>query len=93
MGKRKKVQDRDETSKKRAVEVDRTVINLVHTCNPEMIGKRVKMLFTVDDHSDEWYEGIIATYNVLSGKYGVYFPADNETVETTLEDNDLEFID
>ena len=50
------------------------------------------MLFTVDDHSDEWYEGIIATYNVLSGKYGVYFPADNETVETTFEDNDLEFI-
>ena len=57
-----------------------------------MIGKRVKMLFTVED-KDEWCEGIIATYNILSGKYGIYFPADNETVETSLEDDDLKFID
>ena len=92
--KRKEAPKHDQATpaKKRAVEVDKTVINLVHSCNPEMIGKRVKMLFTVEDE-DEWYEGIIATYNILSGKYGIYFPTDNETVETSLEDDDLEFID
>ena len=43
------------------------------------------------EDEDEWYEGIIATYNnILSG---IHFPADNETVETSLEDDNLEFID
>ena len=51
------------------------------------------MLFDVDDHT-EWYEGVIATYNIVNGKYGIYFPCDNETIETTLDDDeDLEFVD
>ena len=83
--------DHATVSKKRAIEVDKTVINLAHSCNPEMIGRRVKMLFTVEDE-DDWYEGIVVTYNILSGKYGIYFPADNETVETNREDDDLHFI-
>ena len=83
----------NEISKKRAVEVDKTVVNVVNICDPKVIGKRVRMLFNVDDHTEEWYEGIIATYNIITGKYGIYFPSDNETVESTLDDEDLEFID
>ena len=50
------------------------------------------MLFDVDDHT-EWYEGVVATYNIVNGKYGIFVPVDNETIETTLDDEDLEFID
>lgn len=49
------------------------------------------MLFDVDDHMEQ-YEGVIATYNI-NGKYRIYFPCDNETIETTLDDEDLEFVD
>lgn len=82
----------DSSEKRRAVEVGNTTLDLVPGHDPSAIGRRVKMLFDVDDDT-EWYKGVIATYNIVSGKYGIFFPADNETIETTLDDEDLEFID
>ena len=79
----------DTDVKKKALEVDKTIIDLVPNNILGAIGKRVKILFVVDDHT-EWYEGIVAIYNILSGKYGIFFPSDKET---TLDDDDLEFID
>ena len=39
----------------------------------------------------EWYKGVVATYNIVNVKYGIFL-IDNETIETTLN-QDLEFID
>ncbi len=42
---------------------------------------------------DEWFDGVIATYNGISGKYGVFFPCDGETVEMSIDDHDLKLMD
>ena len=38
----------------------------------------------------ELYDGIICSYNGMTRKYGVYFPCDGETIDTDLEDKDME---
>ena len=56
------------------------------------MGKCVRMRFEVSG-SEKWYDGVISAYNGVTGKYGVYFPCDKETVEVSLDDEDMEFID
>ena len=36
----------------------------------------------------KWYEGVIVSYNGMTKKYGIYFPCDKQTVETSLADDD-----
>ena len=41
------------------------------------------------DYTDggcDWYEGIIVTFNCISGKYGVFFPSDNTSEEFSLNE-------
>ena len=43
---------------------------------------------------EQWFDGIITSYDGLKGKYGVYFPLDGQTVDTSLGDEeDLEMCD
>ena len=63
--------------------MDNATLDLVPSSDPRAIGKKVKVLLNVDDHS-EWYEGVVVTYNIINGNYGTYFPCDNKIVETTL---------
>ena len=42
---------------------------------------------------EEWYSGTICSYNVMTGKYGVYFPCDGQTVDTLLDDYNMEIMD
>ena len=42
---------------------------------------------------EQWYEGIISSYNVITGKYSVYFPYDGVTKEASYDDEDMEIID
>ena len=37
----------------------------------------------------EWYEGIITSNNMITGKYGIYFPCDGLT-EASFDDDDME---
>ena len=60
--------------------------------NPFAIRKKVKMMFDVEGMC-EWYEGIVAGYNIVTGKYSIFFPYNNETIQTNLDDDDLKFID
>lgn len=55
--------------------------------------KKVKVKLMVDLKREEWFWVIISTYNGLSGKYGVYFLSGQQTVQTTLDDEDLKLID
>ena len=39
-----------------------------------------------------WYNGIVASYNGITGKYGIYFLCDGQVDEASFEDNDMEII-
>ena len=54
----------------------------------------MKIKFQITDtDTEETFEGVIASYNGMTGKFGVYFPSDGETVDVSLSDEDLEIID
>lgn len=56
----------------------------------EVIGKNIRMKFETSSETEVWYNGIICSYNIITKKYGVYFPCDQQTVETSLDDSDVE---
>ena len=57
-----------------------------------MLGKKLVMKFMVD-RKPKWFKGIINAYDGLTGKYGVYFPFDKETVYIFENDKDVRFVD
>ena len=61
--------------------------------HPEVLGKAVRMKFEVTPGVEKWFSGIICSYNGITYKYSVYFPCDKETIETILDDPDLEIVD
>ena len=56
-----------------------------------LLGKKLIMKFNVDK-KPKWFKGIINAYDGLSGKYGVYFPFDKETVYIHEDDEDVRFV-
>ncbi len=57
------------------------------------MGKEVKVNFFVKDSGEgQWFDGVIVTYNGMSGHYGVCFPCDGQTVEMSLDVKDLELV-
>ena len=64
--------------------------NSPQTVTPEVIGKNVRMKFQTSAGKEQWYDGIICSYNGITVKYSIYFPCDGETIETTLDDSDLD---
>ena len=55
--------------------------------------KAVKVKFLVKESGkEEWFDGMIISYNGMSGLYGIYFPCDGQTVEMSLDDEDLELV-
>ena len=61
--------------------------------HPEILGKKARMKFNDGEGEDQWYEGVVSSYNVITGKYGVYFPLDGTTEETSYADGDFELMD
>ena len=61
--------------------------------SPEIIGKRAKMKFVDEKQQEQWYEGVISSYSVITGKYTLFFPSDGLTEEASYEDEDMEIID
>ena len=51
------------------------------------------MKFEDEQGEDKWYEGVVSSYNVITGKYGVFFPSDGTTEETSYDDGDFELMD
>ncbi len=41
--------------------------------SPEIIGKRAKMKFVDEKQQEQWYEGVISSYSVITGKYTLFF--------------------
>ena len=42
---------------------------------------------------DTWFEGVIATYDAIKARFGIFFPCDQEIVYVSLDDEDLEFLE
>ena len=76
------------------ITVENSKIQFTPNTQPEVMGRRVKMKFQITDtDTEETFEGVIASYNGMTGKFGVYFPSDGETVDVSLSDDNLEIID
>ena len=56
------------------------------------MGKCARMKFQGKKGEEEWYEGVVSSYNVITGKYSIYFPSDGQTEEASFDDEDLEII-
>ena len=58
-----------------------------------LMGKKVKMQFFIEDTGkNEDFIGQITTYDGVTGKYGVYFPCDEEVVYVSPDDEDIVFL-
>ena len=57
-----------------------------------MLGRNLMMKFTVDC-KPQWFKGIVNAYYGLTGKYGVYFPCNKQTVYILEDDKDIRFCD
>ena len=64
---------------------------LIPDKHPEVMGKHATMKFE-DQSGVWWYEGIISSYNIITGKYCIYFPCDGQTEEASFDDNDMEIM-
>jgi len=43
------------------------------------MGRNVQVKFAVTDEN-QWFDGIVMSYDGASGKYGIYFPYNKETI-------------
>ena len=60
--------------------LDNTTLTFTKNPNPEVMGKKVKVNFMVNElKREEWFVGIISSYNGLKGEYGIHFPCENRT--------------
>ena len=57
-----------------------------------MLGRKLMMKFTVNCKLQQ-FKGIVNAYDGLTGKYGVYFPCDKQTVYILEDDKDIRFCD
>ena len=88
-----KVFQRILTKKPKLLVEDKT-FTFIPNPHPEVMGKRVKVKFMVNNSKkEEWFVGVISSYNGLKGEYGIYFPCDKKTVNMTLDDEDLELLE
>ena len=80
--------------KRSKLSVDNMTLTFIPNPHPEVMGKKVRVKFTVkDSKKEEWFVGIISSYNGIKGEYGIFFPCDNQTVQMKLDDKDLEFLE
>ena len=50
------------------------------------------MKFDDGKGQEQWYEGVISSYNMITGKYSIYFPSDGLTEKASFNDEDMEII-
>ncbi len=49
---------------------------------------------SADDGKDEWYESVISSYDIITGRYTTYmhFPSDGSSEQAYLDDEDMEIM-
>ena len=79
-----------------SIQVDECVVQIHTNQHPEVLGKRVCVKYDINKSgcpASQWYEGIITSYNCMTGKYSVYFSCDGVTDEFTLNEDGFNIID
>ena len=90
---RKRKSNDAHSSTSHEMNVDNSVVQYYPNTHPEILGEKARMKFNDGEGEDQWYEGVVSSYNVITGKYGVYFPCDGTTEETSYADGDFELMD
>ena len=90
---RKRKSNDAHSSTSHEMNVDNSVVQYYPNTHPEILGKKARMKFNDGEGEDQWYEGVVSSYNVITGKYSVYFPCDGATEETSYADGDFELMD
>ena len=80
------------TKKSKTIAMDRTVRFIPNSYILMFSGKQCECNLRYQE-KNEWFERIIATYDGLKGKFGIYFPSDGKTHFASLDDEDLEVIE
>ena len=63
-------------------------IKFIPNTRSDALGRKVKMkLETLT--GEQWFNGMITSYDGLKGKFRVYLPSDGQMVDTFLGDEDL----
>ena len=50
-----------------AVCVDNSIVQYIPNYHPEILGKHARMRFETESRKEEWYEGVISSYNANMG--------------------------
>ena len=82
--------DNDQPHKKKAISIGKSVVQYIPNSQPDVMGKQVETKFKIS--GKKWFQGVITTYNGLTGHYGIHFPYDSQTIDVTLDDEDLRFL-
>ena len=64
-----------------------TVVTIHH---PEVMGKTVRVKYDDQDGCSKWYQGLITSFNCMTGKYSVFFPSDKTSEEFALDEDGLD---
>ncbi len=73
--------------------MDNSIIKCIHNEYPEILGKCDRMRFEcANDGKDEWYEGVVSSYDIITGRYSIYFPSDGPSEQAYLDDEDMEIM-
>lgn len=66
----------------------------LYHCQTKYLGKKLKMRFKIEGTNRyKWFNGQILNFDPVTGKYGAFFPCDNQTVyiNPTQEAGDIIF--
>ena len=55
-------------------------ITFIPNTKPDALGRKVKTKFETLSE-EQWFDGMITSYDGLKGKFGVHFPSDGKTVD------------
>ena len=64
-----------------AVSIDNVITECIPKSYPEILDKCARMKFENEKGEEEWYEGVVSLYSVITGKFSIYFPSDGQTEE------------
>ena len=72
--------------------IDDSTVTIHSNLHPEVIGKRVKVKYE-EDGGCQWFQGVITSFNCMTGKYAVFFPSDKTSEEFSLDEDGFMLID
>ena len=80
------------TEETTTIVIDDSTVSIHSNLHPEVIGKRVKVKYE-EDGGCQSFQGVIISYNCMTGKYAVFFPSDKTSEEFSIDEDGFMVID